>query len=53
MEHVLWLLMTYCFVQAIFGRQITRLATWIAMIGEPERDLCYRPFGYVEGDWRN
>lgn len=44
--------MVYCFTQAILGRQIKRLAGWIAMLGEPERDACYRPSGYVEGSWR-
>lgn len=49
----LYFVMVYCFVQAIFGRQINRLGTWIAMIGAPKKDACYRPSKYVEGNWRN
>lgn len=51
-DKLLHFLMVYCFVQAILGRQIKRLANWIAMYGEPKRDSCYRPLRYVEGDWR-
>lgn len=50
-DALLHFLMTYCFIQAIFGRQLKRLAGWIAMLGEPERDDYYRPSGYTEGDW--
>lgn len=52
MRYVLLFLMYYCFIQAVLGHQIKRIAACIAMYGEPERGSCYRPSKYVEGDWR-
>lgn len=52
MSEVLFFLMVYCFIQALLGRQITRLALWIAVRGKPERESCYRPERYTEGSWR-
>jgi len=52
---VLIYMLNYCiisFLNALTGNPLRRMAHWIAMHGEPERDDCYRPAGYSEGAWR-
>ena len=52
---VLTWMFSYCLVQVVdiaAGHPMLRLANWLAMHGEPERDSPYRPSKYTEGDWR-
>jgi len=52
MRIVLMFIMNFCFVKAILGYPISKLATHLAHLGEPKRDDYYNPKKYEIGSWQ-